>query len=243
MDENSLSLLLADEVSLRQVEPDIFSVFPNNEVGNSYDNKFGTFYDIVACNPIYNRLIWGYSTAKLSKFTNIAFASSNDGIILDIGCGSLAFNAKTYATVNKRPAILLDQSLKLLKIAKSRIIKLHGEVPSNIIFLHADATKLPFQPDSFSTIISLNLLHVLDDIDPILNGIKNVSTANSNAYLTTLVVGNRLADKYMKVWEDAGELVARNIEDLKTNFKKFNLPITYELDGNMAFISCIETYS
>jgi len=60
IDENSLSKLLTNDVSLRHVEPHIYSVLANNKVGNTYDNKFGTFYDLVACNPIYNRLIWGY---------------------------------------------------------------------------------------------------------------------------------------------------------------------------------------
>ncbi len=121
--EESLSLLLDDGVQLRKVEPSIFSVFSDDKVGNSYDNAFGTFYDLVACNPIYNRLIWGYSTAKFSGFTESALNSSNNGTILDVGCGALAFTAKTYANYNKRPVVLLDQSLKLLKMAKLRVAK------------------------------------------------------------------------------------------------------------------------
>ncbi|GBE00488.1 ubiquinone/menaquinone biosynthesis methyltransferase [bacterium BMS3Abin07] len=238
IDENSLLSLLSERINLREVEPDIVSVFPNNEVGNSYDNKFGTFHDLIACNPIYNRLIWGYSTAEFSKFTNKALTSSTNGNILDIGCGSLAFTAKTYDSYDKRPVILLDQSLKLLRMAKSRMAKLHGHVPKNIIFLHADAQQLPFKSESFTTVISLNLLHVLDDIKKILIGIKDVSSAKANFYFTTLITGNRLADKYMKVWVGAGELVARNIEELQTIFNGFDMPITYEINGNMAFIHC-----
>ncbi len=78
---------------------------------------------MVACNSIYNCLIWGYSTSKFASLTYDALRSSKEGIILDLGCGSLAFNANIYIQYLKRPVVLLDQSLKLLKIAKSRIIK------------------------------------------------------------------------------------------------------------------------
>jgi ubiquinone/menaquinone biosynthesis C-methylase UbiE len=238
IDENGLSLLLADGIQLRQVEPSIFSVFPDNKVGNSYDNAFGTFYDLVACNPIYNRLIWGYSTAKFSEFTELALNSSNNGTILDVGCGALAFTAKTYANYNKRPVVLLDQSLKLLKMAKLRLAKIHGAIPENIIFLHADAQQLPFKDASFTTVISLNLLHVLDDISKILSGVKRIKSKNAKYYFTTFVVGNRLADKYMKVWVDKGEMVGRKIEEIQSIFNEFDMPISKEINGNMAFLNC-----
>lgn len=238
IDENGLSLLLSDGIKLRQVEPSIFSVFPDNKVGNSYDNAFGTFYDLVACNPIYNRLIWGYSTAKFAEFTESALNSSTNGTILDIGCGSLAFTAKTYAKYDKRPVVLLDQSLKLLKMAKSRLVNVYGIVPENIIFLHADAQQLPFRAESFTTVISLNLLHVVDDIPKILSGVKRIKSKNAKYYFTTFVVGNRLTDKYMKVWENKGEMVGRKIEDIQSMFNEFDMPVTEEINGNMAFFSC-----
>lgn len=236
IDENSLSVLLADSVSLRQVEPRIYSVLANNKVGNTYDNKFGTFYDLVACNPIYNRLIWGYSTSKFPSLVHRAIKSFPYGSVLDIGCGSLAFTAKTYSLYSDRPVVLVDQSLKLLRIAKSRLTKLNGKVPDNLIFLHADALDLPFAPKTFNTIISLNLLHVLDDIDNLLNSLKTVLAEDGEILFTTLVKGDRLADKYLKVWEDAGEVISRNIDDLKIIFEKMGMSFTYDLKGNMAFI-------
>lgn len=236
IDAGGLSKLLSKGISLRQVEPHIYSVFQDNEVGNTYDNKFGNFYDWVACNPLYNRLIWGYSIAKFASLTYNALTSSKKGCILDLGCGSLAFNAQTYAKYSERPVVLLDQSLKLLRIAKTRIVKANGNVPLNMIFLHADALQLPFEPNSFNTIISLNLLHVLDDLKNLLAGLMNISTKDSSIYFTTLVRGNRLADKYLKVWEDAGEVVSRDINQLHSIFNEIGMSIEYDIKGNMAFI-------
>jgi len=151
----------------------------------------------------------------------------------------LAFTAKTYSLYPDRPVVLLDQSLKLLRIAKSRLTKLNGKVPDNLIFLHADALQLPFAPKTFDTIISLNLLHVLDDINNLLNGLKNVLTKDGKILFTTLIKGNRLADKYLKVWEDAGEVVSRKIEELETIFAGLGMPIEFDINGNMAFIHCL----
>ena len=163
IDEKDLSALLSQDVDIRLREPHIYSVLSDIEVGNTYDTQFGNIYDWVACNPIYNRLLWGYSVAIFASIARDALRSSKKGNVLDLGCGSLAFTAKTYIQYSERSVVLVDQSLKMLRIAKSRLIKINGTVPGNMIFLHADALRLPFREKSFNTIISENLLHCLDD--------------------------------------------------------------------------------
>ena len=118
--ENDLSDMLLENASLRWVEPHIYSVLPDNKAANTYDTQFGYIYDWVACNPIYNRLIWGYSVGKFVKIAHDALRSAVQGNVLDLGCGSLAFTAKTYIQYSERPVALVDQSLKMLRIAKSR---------------------------------------------------------------------------------------------------------------------------
>jgi len=76
--ENDLSALLVANTTLRSVEPNIYSVLPGNESGNEYDSQFGFIYDLVACNPIYNRLIWGYSVKIFSHTASEALHSSPD---------------------------------------------------------------------------------------------------------------------------------------------------------------------
>ncbi len=228
--------MLSKNVDLRLVEPHIYSVFPGIEVSNSYDAPFGSIYDWVACNPLYNRLIWGYSIAKFSSLAHDALTSSKNGNVLDLGCGSLAFTAKTYIQYSDRPVVLIDQSLKMLRIAKSRLIKLNGNVPDNMVFLHADALQLPFQQKSFNTIISQNLLHCLDDTKKLLIELKNILSEDGRMYFTTLVKGNRLADRYLKALADGGKLVTRNIDQHRDVFEELGMSIKYDIDGNMAFI-------
>ena len=238
IDENKLSSMLLDKSSLRPVEPKIYSVLPNDETGNDYDSQFGFIYDLVACNPIYNRLIWGYSVKIFSKIAKDALQSTFGGNVLDLGCGSLAFTAKAYSQYTDRPVILVDQSLKMLRMSKSRLIKQNGKVPDNVVFLHSDALHLPFQENAFTTIISENLLHCLDDTSLLLEQLKNIIAKNGKIYFTTLVRSNRWADKYLQALADRGKLISRSMDDHKDIFKQVGLAARYEAIGNILSIQC-----
>jgi hypothetical protein len=50
--ENELSSMVSENFVLREVEPHIYSVLPDNESGNEYDSQFGLIYDLVACTNI-----------------------------------------------------------------------------------------------------------------------------------------------------------------------------------------------
>jgi len=236
VDENDLSALLSENTGLRLIEPHIFSVLSDIEVANTYDTPFGNVYDRVACNPVYNRLIWGYSVEIFSAVAHNALRSSKKGNVLDLGCGSLAFTAKTYIQYSERPVVLVDQSLKMLRIAKSRLIKINGTVPGNMVFLQADALQLPFREKSFDTIISENLLHCLHDTKSLLKELKNILSGDGRMYFTTLVKGNRFSDKYLEVLAAGGKLVSRNMGDHQTIFNQLGMPIKYNINGNLASI-------
>lgn len=234
IDEHGLSELLEKDVNLRFIEPHIYSVLPNREKSNFFD-KMARFYDIVICNPLYNRLIWGYSVKNYTTLIQSAL-TAKDGLVLDVGCGSLAFSAETYIKC-ERPIVFLDYSLNLLRIAKSRMIKLNGHVPDNMIFLQGDALQLPFKLKSFNTIISLNLLHVLDDINKALTGINKVLSEKGMVSFTTLIKNNRPADKYLeKMLKKASGVSPRTIDQLHSIFNELGISCKYDINGNMAFV-------
>lgn len=236
INKNELSDMLLENITLRAVEPNIYSVLPDNNSGNEYDSQFGFIYDLVACNPIYNRFIWGYSVKIFSQIANEALNSSQNGPILDIGCGSLAFTAKTYSKHTNRPVILTDQSLKMLRMAKAKLIKQNGKVPDNLVFLHADALQLPFQENIFTTIISENLLHCLSDTSTLLKQLKIIISKNGKMYFTTLVKANRVADKYLEALADSDKLVSRDVDDHKKIFEQVGLSAKSETIGNLLVI-------
>jgi ubiquinone/menaquinone biosynthesis C-methylase UbiE len=238
IDESKLSSMLLDDSTLRPVEPNIYSILPNDETGNEYDTQFGFIYDLVACNPIYNRLIWGYSVRVFPEIATDALRSSPEGNVLDLGCGSLAFTAKAYSQYAQRPVILADQSLKMLRMAKSRLIKQNGKVPGNLVLLHTDALNLPFRENAFATIISENLLHCLDDTSIILKQLRNIISENGKIYFTTLIKTNRWADKYLQALSGSGKLISRTLTDHKDIFNQVGLSAIYETNGNLLSIQC-----
>jgi SAM-dependent methyltransferase len=236
--EKDLSALLLENTALRMVEPDIYSVLPHNEAGNDYDTRFGRLYDWVACSPIYNRLIWGYSVGIFHRLAHEALKSSGQGNLLDLGCGSLAFTANTYSKFSERPVVLADQSLKMLRIAKSRLVKRTGKVPGNLVFLHADALQLPFRAGTFKTIISENLLHCLDDTSILLKQLEKIISEDGKMYFTTLVKSSRFADKYLAALADSGKLIPRTVGDHQKIFDQLGMPVKCETKGNMLSIFC-----
>ena len=92
----------------------------------------------------------------------------------------------------------MDRSLKMLRMAKARVMKRNGKVPDNLLFLQADALYLPFKEQSFSTILCENLLHCLGDTRPLLQQTNAILSKNGRMYFTTLVKAGRLADNYLE---------------------------------------------
>jgi SAM-dependent methyltransferase len=233
--ESTLSEIMLENVSFGLIEPHIYSVYSQVENVGSYD-RFGSIYDVVACNRLYNRLVWGYWISDFHAFCLDALRSAADGWVLDAGCGSLAFTARTYAQYSGRPVVLLDQSIKLLRMAKARLMNLHGSVPPNMVFLHADALELPFQPKSFTTIVSMNLLHCLDDVRKVLLGFKNVMADGAAASFSTLIKSGRLSDGYLNMLGKGGAVVPRTADQLLAIFEEVGMPARHQVTGNMAFI-------
>ncbi len=240
IDAAKLSEILLPEVNLRLVEPHLYSPYGPGEQTNSYDDKGAlSFYDQVACNRLYNRLVWGYDIGDYHSLCRQALNSSTAGWVLDAGCGALAFTAKTYAGYDERPVVFLDQSITLLRLAKDRLTRLKGGVPDNVVFLHGDVRELPFKPKSFGTIIALNLLHGLEDVPEVLRALRKILLDEGTMAFTTLIEAVRLADRYLRMWAKAGELVPRTAGQLLAEFKALGLPVTYRIQGNMAFIAYV----
>lgn len=231
--EKDLSTMFVQDAELRPVEEHIYSVLPDNSTANAYDTRFGSVYDWVACNPVYNRLIWGYSVEIFFRTARTALQSSGQGAVLDLGCGTLAFTAKVYRQYSRRPVVLVDQSLKMLRIAKARLTKMNGRVPDNLIFLQADASQLPFRDNTFQTVLSENLLHCLDETGILLKKLENILTEDGKMYFTTLVRADRLADKYLAALAANGKLISRSVGDHQRIFDQLGIPMQYEVQGNM----------
>jgi SAM-dependent methyltransferase len=232
-----LSEIISEDVRLNIVAEDIYSVYATGESPGSFDS-FGAsaIYDMVACNRFYNWLMWGYSIKDYATLCEDVLNSSSEGWALDLACGSLAFTAEVYANCSNRPVVFLDQSLKLLRKGKSRVERLKGSISKNMFFLHADALQLPFKDNIFNAVISLNLLHCIDDVKTALKEIKRVLTHGGNSAITTLVQSSRWSNRYLNMLAGSGALISRSLDDLLSTFNDMEMPITHKIKGNLAFI-------
>jgi len=236
-DIKMLSEIISEDVPLNLIEPDIYSVYSIGAMPGSYDRMgTSTIYDVVACNWFYNRLMWGYSIKDYSTLCEDTLASSSEGWVLDLACGSLAFTAEVYSNCSNRPVVFLDQSLKLLRKGKSRLGKLKGKLSENMFFLHADALYLPFKANVFNTVISFNLLHCITDFKTALEGIKRVITDGGKSAITTLVQSNRWSNRYLNMLAESGALISRSQGELLSAFNDLEMHVTYQVKGNLAFI-------
>lgn len=235
IDEGKLSSLLLENITLRPVEPHIYSVYPREGHTNTYD-RIWPFYDLVMGNRYYNRILWGYRIADYSSFCHDSLASSSDGWVLDAGCGSLVFTSNTYAGYSKRPVVLLDASLQMLRAAKSRLSRLNGNVPANMAFLHGDVLQLPFKPGSFRTILSMNVLHVLPNINTVLSELKNALADGGTIALTSLIANDRFGDLYPKLLSKTGQLIPRTPDQILACFEELEISTSHYVRGNMMFI-------
>jgi SAM-dependent methyltransferase len=232
--EDRLKELLLDDVSLRESEPHIYSLYPESEA--AYYDEFGGIYETVACNRFYNRLVWGYWISEYQVLCADVLRSAKDEWVLDAGCGSLAFTSKTYIQHKSRPTVFLDQSIRMLKLAKSRLMKLNGSVPDNMLLIQGDITKLPFKDKAIGSIIAMNVLHAVKDANPMMIELKRVMTESGSISLTTLVKNNRLADKYIDKLGGMGALVPRSLNELLELFHETGITVEYLTKGNLAFI-------
>ena len=73
----------------------------------------------------------------------------------------------------------------------------------------------------------------------VLRALRTVLLDEGTIAFTTLIEANRLADRYLRLWAKAGELVPRTAPQLLAIFEGLRMPVTYRIRGNMAFIAYV----
>jgi len=231
-----LRAVVAEGRTLRAVEDGIYSVLPDALHNHPYDRR-AAVYDLVVRTRLYNRVMWGASPLDYVAFARQAVASHLTRQMLDAGCGSLLFTAEAYLECN-RQVIGFDQSLRMLRRARRRLIELAGSVPEHILLLQADLSDLPFRPASFGTILCLNVLHQFADAAKLIPNLKALLTSDGHLYLSSLVSNSRfVGDRYLSVLHRTGEFVRpRSSVELKELLSdSLSGSVSYQTKGNMAY--------
>jgi ubiquinone/menaquinone biosynthesis C-methylase UbiE len=231
-----LSSLLNKNVELFQLGDSLFTVLPEVERKSHYD-FIAKFYDIVIKNSLFHKIVWKNKFEDYEQFCMDALNSTDGGIVLDAGSGSLVFTAQSYSAYDKRPVILLDRSLGMLKKAEERLLKINGKIPSNIILLQADVFNLPFPAETFSTIISYGMLHVFSETKLFLSSLSNALKVNGKMYFLVLLAQDILGKIYLNFAKATGEIaLALDEEEMKKKLIETGFEPKIKAVGNMGYI-------
>lgn len=221
---------------MREVQPGILSVLPDDTPGQRYDSR-ARAYDRMIGSRLYNRLFWGSAPDEYRAFARQAVASSESGWLLDAGCGTLLLTADAYAAAPHRPVIALDKSLGMLQRARERLIEINPAASEHVVFVQGDLLDLPFKDKSFRTVMSMGMLHLFDAAVPLVRSLDRLVEPGGQLFLSSLVTNGRLGDRYMRFLHRAGEIAApRTADTLKRALLDTLGPnLTWSVVGNMSY--------
>lgn len=238
-----LKEVLADGCPIRLVEDNIYSALPDAPHKHLYDRRAAA-YDAVVSTWLYNRLMWGTSPLDYTAFAREAVVSHRDGRMLDAGCGSLLFTAQIYLG-SGREVIAFDQSLRMLRRARARLIDLVGCVPENIVLLQADLSDLVFQPRRFQTILCMNVLHQFAGALELITKLRALLANGGQLYLTSLVsTGRYIGDRWLSTLYKTGEFVCprSGVELNQLLLDSLDQNVSFRMKGNMAFATALAQF-
>jgi len=202
-----------------------------------YDKK-ALFYDKIMSNTLYNLLAWGNHPKNYSKFAEQSYLSSNEGYVVDIGCGSLCFTSQIYNKYLDRSLILTDLSSQMLKIAKSRLSE---NFSRNTSLLRADALNLPFKDNSVNTILSFGFLHIVTEPIKLITELNRVLKMKGDLHISCLCTDRNISKNYLSFLQKR-ELVHNSLNSSEIlhliNSNGFHARI--KVIGGMAYIDAIK---
>jgi SAM-dependent methyltransferase len=233
----SFASLLSAPDRLREVEPGIYSVLNSDEPAQAYDQRV-RLYDAVVGSGLYNRAMWGVDRRNYGAFAAGAALADSAGWHLDAGCGSLVFTHEIYRAASHRPRVLVDKSLGMLRAARARLRSASSAADERTILLQADVLELPFQPQVFTTVLSMGMLHLFRDPAGFVRGLTSVVKPGGSLWLTSLVGGRFWGDQYLRLLHLAREVAApRSVAEVQSLLTgNLEWPAVVCQEGNMLFV-------
>ncbi len=107
-------------------------------------------------------------------------------VVLDYGCATGAYSLNFSGIANKIHGI--DLSAKMIKIAQEKAIKQNAD---NINFTHTTIFDEELKKGSFDVVLGLNILHLVDDIDLVINRISKLLKPGGLFVSATVCIGNK----------------------------------------------------
>lgn len=221
---------------IRELEPSLFSALDSDSEGAPYDSR-AVAYDWLISTPWYSRLAWGVPPATHTDFITRAITSETEGWVVDVAAGSCVASASVY-TKTSRPVIILDRSLGMLRRGMALLRRIGGAIPRHVAFMQADATTLPFRSDSISTVLCHGAFHVFSSPSAVCAEWARVLHAGGFLYVSSLVLGRWLGDRYLGLLHRAGEVTQPRVPGEVAAFVEAGIGAQAQVTalGNFAYL-------
>ena len=182
--------------------------------------------------------MWANSPKDYENFCRKVLDESRDGIIADIGCGTLASTYKAYAENSNKDLYLCDLSLEMIKIGKQRIEKLLGN-SFNIKYLRSDALNMPFKDNAVQTVFSFGIFHIFEEPQKLIQEFHRILEAGGKIFLTSLCTDRKFSGKYLNMRHKKGHVAKpmSSIEIMAIIEENGFHVNEYKVKGGMMYIS------
>jgi ubiquinone/menaquinone biosynthesis C-methylase UbiE len=223
---------------VREIDRDIFDLSP--VVGDAHYDRIAPLYDFVLGTDVYNRALWKTTPAAYRAFATRVFDSRPTGTHVEIGCGSLLFTSHVYESDRGRPAILIDQSIEMLRRARARLEKPTGGFPSHVVLARGDVRTLDFPGGTATTALSAFVMHVLDDPAPLLRALSRVAQpANSTIAVSSIFKSGGRSNVALALLHAAKELAIPRSLAMIEQMMRAQIPGVLEttVDGSVALLT------
>lgn len=185
----------------------------------------------------YDLLLSRVENSTLKKLRS-RFVPLVRGKTLDVAVGT-GNNIKFYPKGSN--VVLIDNSQKMLEIAKSKAKSL--ESSSSLEFVHTAAESLPFEDETFDSILSIDVFCSIKTPDKVLKELHRVLKSEGQAYfIEHMRTGNFLKDAFLSLitiftYLSVGSSMVRPVDDY-INSSDFTVEKIQPLDGTFKFFSC-----
>ena len=208
----------------------IWSAISSEQRFDSYD-KIARAYDWLVGNSLYNRIIWGCWANTYSNAARSELAQARDGLIIDVGCGSLVFTAKPYRSAALDRLVLFDRSLGMMKRGQSRF-------PAGL-FVQGDASDTPFRDALFTHVLAWGLLHIVGSKSALFSEIRRISKPGAVVTISSLVLSERrIGNRMLRFLHSKGEAAQPETSDeVSTAFEEHFVVTERKQQGSMLFLT------
>ena len=238
-DARALVARLATDIAPREIDEDILDV--TAAPPRAHYDFTAPAYDVLVGSTLWHKLLWKTTPAAFRKFAEQVYRRRDDGPHAEMGCGSLLFTAHLYGEDLGRDVVLIDQSVRMLRLARRRLRKRWGRVPAHVTLVRGDARDLRLRGGWASTVLAMHVLHVVRERAEFLRTLRAlVREPDGIVGLTSLFLAGGRGDVFLRFLAAAGELSPGLRRDELEGLLPATLgPSRTEAEGSMSFITSI----